>query len=115
VWGRVPIILKDPECPLGDGPRPFTEGLGDVSPLGIRRLFGSVVEWVLDDAAAYTSPEWADASVVDPHVTNTRGRRVYRGSCWMSDDFRPTLRFSPSGDEGYPPLGMRCAYPVASP
>jgi formylglycine-generating enzyme required for sulfatase activity len=115
VYGRIPLDTNEPECALGDGPRPFSEGTGDVSPIGIRRLFGSVSEWVLDDAAAYTSAEWNDASVVDPHVTNNRGRKVNRGSNWMNGPLRPAFRQAPPGDEGLQPLGVRCAYPVASP
>jgi formylglycine-generating enzyme required for sulfatase activity len=115
VFARVPIVNATPECPGGAGPRPLSEGESDVSPLGIKRLYGSLGEWTLDDAEPFASAAWDElASVVDPHVTNTSGRRVYRGSCWMCDRLRPTFRNSPADDEGYPPLGLRCAYPVAS-
>jgi formylglycine-generating enzyme required for sulfatase activity len=115
VFGRIPIVGPEPECPGGAGPRPPSEGEGDVSPLGIKRLYGSVGEWMLDDAEPYSSPAWEEqATVVDPHVTNDNGRRVYRGSCWMCDRLRPTFRHSPSDDEGYAPIGLRCAYPVES-
>jgi formylglycine-generating enzyme required for sulfatase activity len=116
VFARVPILSKEPECPGGAGPRPFTEGEADVSPLGIKRLYGSVGEWTRDDAEPYGGAAWdLDASIVDPNVTNDSGRRVYRGSCWMCDRLRPTFRNSPTDDEGYAPIGLRCAYPVASP
>lgn len=113
VFARIPVLSDEPECPGGAGPRALTEGEGDISPLGIKRLYGSLGEWVLDDAEPYSSAGWEEASIVDPHVTNDTGRRVRRGSCWMCDRLRPTFRNSPEDDEGYPPIGLRCAFPVA--
>jgi formylglycine-generating enzyme required for sulfatase activity len=115
VWGRIPIVRTTPECNLGDGPRRLGESARDLSPLGIRGLFGSVVEWVLDDAAPFESRSWANASVVDPHAELAGSGRVYRGSAWMGAGVRATLRFRSSGEDGYVPVGVRCAYPAKKP
>jgi formylglycine-generating enzyme required for sulfatase activity len=115
VWGRIPLGTKTPPCGGGDGPRKITEGARDVSPLGVRGLFGSVSEWVLDDAATYDSKTWANVSLVDPHAELTGARRVFRGGSWMTDATRPIFRYSPNGQEGYVPIGVRCAYPVQKP
>jgi formylglycine-generating enzyme required for sulfatase activity len=115
VWGRVPIETSAPECPGGAGPRLRSEAQGDVSPLGIRDLFGGVSEWVLDDAAAFDSSTWIGVSIVDPRAEKPGARRILRGSSWMSGPYRPFLRFSPLDDEGYAPVGIRCVYGVKQP
>lgn len=117
VWGRIPLVRAVPECPLGDGPRKITESERDVTPLGVRGLFGGIAEWTLDDAAQYRTRPWADVSVVDPHATSTAAglKRVLRGGSWMSDPTRPIFRFTPLEQDGYVPVGVRCAYPVKKP
>ncbi len=115
VWGRIPLELKTPACSNGAGPRLLDESARDVSPLGVRGLFGSVTEWVLDDAAEYQSRTWGNVSLVDPHAESPGARRVFRGGSWMNDQQRPIFRFSPNGDDAYIPIGVRCAYPVKAP
>ena len=115
VWGRIPLGTPAPACPGGDGPRPLSEGPGDVSPLGVRGVFGSVSEWVLDDADPYASSAWARVEVVDPVDRHGGLRRVLRGESWMSGGNRPISRYWPTATEGYVPTGVRCAYGAASP
>jgi formylglycine-generating enzyme required for sulfatase activity len=112
IFGRVPITLATPECAGGAGPRAPSEAAADVSPLGVRNLFGSVLEWVLDDAAPFDSSTWANVDVVNPKSVRSGARRILRGNSWMSEPLRPFSRFSPSDDQGYPPVGVRCAYPL---
>lgn len=115
VWGRVPLVLKVPECPLGDGPRKLAENERDLSPLGVRGLFGGVAEWVLDDPAPYDTRPWAEVSVVDPHASASGVERVLRGGSWMSEATRPIFRYTTLAQDGYVPVGVRCAYPVKKP
>jgi formylglycine-generating enzyme required for sulfatase activity len=115
VYGRIPPETKTPPCTGGDGPRKLEEGPRDISPLGIRGLFGSVSEWVLDDAAPYDSPTWANVALIDPHAELASARRVFRGGAWMTDATRPIFRYTPNGTEGYVPIGIRCAYPAKKP
>jgi formylglycine-generating enzyme required for sulfatase activity len=113
VWGRVPLGPMPAKCPLGDGPRRVAESANDLSPLGVRGLYGSVGEWVLDQAAPYDSPEWAAASVVDPRIEgNDTTRRSFRGLSWKAESFRPISRYPVKQEDGYGPLGVRCAYPT---
>lgn len=115
IWGRVALGTAKAECRGGAGPRLLSEAEADVSPLGVRDLFGSVSEWVLDDAAPFASDAWADASIVDPRAVTGAARRLYRGNSWMTGAQRPIFRLSPLDDEGYAPLGIRCAYPAEQP
>lgn len=112
VWGRRPLGPSPPSCPLGSGPRRIAESAKDLTPLGIRGLYGSVTEWAVDDAFPYASPEWAAVPIVDPRIDKGGSRRVLRGMSWQSDGNRPISRLSPPQDEGYGPLGFRCAYPT---
>ena len=115
IWGRVALDRPQPECGGGAGPRLPAEAEADLSPLGIRNLFGSVSEWVADDAAEFDSSAWVATSLVDPHAVSGGARRVFRGNSWMSGPQRPFLRLSPNDDGGYAPVGIRCAYATAAP
>ena len=115
IWGRVPLGTSPAECPGGGGPRRLAEAQADVSLLGIRDLFGSVSEWVLDDAAAFDSNTWSSVSIVDPRAVKAGARRIVRGNSWMTGPQRTFQRFSPLDDEAYAPVGVRCAYPVKQP
>lgn len=112
VWGRVALETPKPRCPLGDGPRKRSESANDVNPLGVRGLFGSVSEWVIDDPVPFASAPWAAASIVDPKVEPGASRELFRGQSWASAGNRPIFRFTPSDDDGIAPVGVRCAYPT---
>jgi formylglycine-generating enzyme required for sulfatase activity len=114
VWGRIPIGHSPAPCPLGDGPRRIEESANDLNPLGVRGLFGSVSEWVRDDALPFVSAPWAAVSIVDPVVDIGAPRQIFRGVSWFSDIGRPTFRFTPSDDDGIAPVGVRCAYPTVA-
>jgi formylglycine-generating enzyme required for sulfatase activity len=86
-----------------------------VSPLGIAGLFGGATEWMLDDAAPFAGAAWEDSRLVDPRIEDSNAGPVYRGSCWMCSSWRPTFRFTSRDREASPSVGVRCAYPVASP
>ena len=115
IWGRIPLPPRPADCPLGDGPRRASEIGTDVSALGVRGLFGGVVEWVIDDAAPYASSAWAKVSIVDPVVVDKGIAQVTRGNSWVSSAQRPTFRFTPVDQDGYQVPGVRCAYPVKKP
>ena len=115
VWGRIPLGTPKAACGNGAGPRRLGESARDVTPLGIRELFGSVAEWVLDDAADFASKPWAAVPIVDAQAVSPGAKRILRGGSWMSDASRPIFRFTPAAEDGYVPVGVRCAYPVQKP
>ena len=112
IWGRIPLLTPTAVCAGGAGPRLPSEAQGDVNPLGVRGLFGSVAEWALDTPAAFDSDAWAAADTIDPHVYGASTRQILRGNSWMTDAQRPIYREAFTGD-AKPPIGVRCAYPVS--
>jgi formylglycine-generating enzyme required for sulfatase activity len=78
------------------GPAPVGAGFGDVTPLGVHDLGGSVSEWVLDSPRAYSARCWASLGMTDPRCWEEDAeRRGLRGSGWATgqaplSSLRPT-------------------------
>lgn len=115
VYGRVPFR---PDCvSLGEGPAPLADN-GDVTPLGVRHLAGSLEELLRDRALSYAAPCWTEAPLLDPvcERPNEAGTgRSVRGGNWASDTAAlvGVMRNSVAADDHQSPLlGFRCAYPV---
>lgn len=98
--------------------QPVTDVRGDVTPLGIAGLAGSVREWIRDSYAAYDEPCWHASAMTNPSCVEQNARfRSGRGSSWVEDGIAPAaLRvgspaaIDPSGD---PTFGLRCVYAEA--
>ncbi len=95
-------------------------GLGDVTPLGIRSLAGSLSEYVLDAPMRYTDPAWTEQSNDDPRVESPvdpagpideKQVFVARGGSWASpaNTLRASFRMQVSATSPF--YGARCAYP----
>jgi formylglycine-generating enzyme required for sulfatase activity len=97
---------------------------GDVTPLGIVNLGGSMTEWVKDSWLAYDDPCWAAAPLRDPTCWEENARfRPLRGGSWVDDNIGPSsLRLGqPASVGAFSPtatyaetvmVGFRCAYEV---
>lgn len=110
VFARQVLGPDTGECAsLTAGPRPMSESENDVSPLGIKRMFGNTREWMLDDPVDFRAARWLSAPLVDPVMEPTKNppRHLSRGTSYLGIIERPTLRqtFLPTST-----LGFRCAY-----
>jgi formylglycine-generating enzyme required for sulfatase activity len=111
------------------GAKPFphsvTTAPGDVTPLGILNLAGSMQEWMKDSWLAYDDPCWSAQSLRDPSCWEENAKyRSIRGASWVDDGINPgALRGGlaasvgtvvvPISDEERVWTGFRCAYEAA--
>lgn len=103
----------------GEGPQPI-DAPGDVTPLGIRHLAGSLEEHVRDGHAPYADRCWTDAPSIDPVCAlplsgTERPTHGVRGGSWFSwaDDLRSVDRTNAvRSDTQHALLGFRCVYPA---
>jgi formylglycine-generating enzyme required for sulfatase activity len=85
---------------------------GDVTPLGIVGMTGSVVEWMKDSAWPYASACWYSASVIDPVCIEDNALLLsIRGSAWDENAYPLVTRASSPPRALGADLGLRCAYP----
>lgn len=93
---------------------------GDVTPLGVRGLAGSLTEFVLDLPVEYSDPSWTNQGFEAPSLPHTIGPMdeqdhddlfVGRGGSWAAPaaGLRSSLR--PKVFAASPRYGARCAYP----
>lgn len=116
VFGRVSGLDSLVSClSHGSGPAPYAQSKNDLTPLGVVGMGGDLHEWVLDDAAAYTTPCWRDTTLVDPScVSAAAAQRVIRGASWASEPARGTFRFFTTPASVGSGVGFRCVYPAAA-
>jgi formylglycine-generating enzyme required for sulfatase activity len=110
VYDREQVEHAAGECDdLPKGPRPPSESELDVTPIGVRRMFGNVQEWVLDEPTEFDQECWLAAPLVSPSCTPRANapRRMARGAGYFGAGIRPTFRISSPATAAF---GFRCAY-----
>jgi formylglycine-generating enzyme required for sulfatase activity len=97
-----------------EGPQPRSVVSGDVTPLGVRNLAGSLDEWTLDAFAPYTQSCWLGAPVDAPRCELAGAPfRTFRGASYASVGSvlaSPLRDRLPVMDPGAS-IGFRCVYP----
>jgi formylglycine-generating enzyme required for sulfatase activity len=117
VFGRgstcasLPVVL--PNVHVSDG------ATGDVTPLGVVGMGGSVSEWTLDAAHAYDDDCWRAAGTLDPKCLedqalqhSLRGGSYESTALMLDPTYRPAQ--SPRDLLNLLRIGFRCAYPLPS-
>jgi formylglycine-generating enzyme required for sulfatase activity len=100
------------------GPALPGTGSGDVTPLGVRDLGGSMEEWVLDSPHRFDARCWASIGLSDPRCWEEGAvKRPMRGGGWgtgraLLASLRPSPQEPHLVSEG---LGFRCARSGAEP
>ncbi len=99
-------------------PQPATDPRGDVTPLGIANMGGSMREWSADSYDGFDSPCWSSTSMTNPTCAERNARfRAVRGASWIDDGIPPTtvrLGLPASQAPGVDvSAGFRCAYAEA--
>ncbi len=103
-------------CP-GIGPTSVEDlaAQGDVTPLGIEGMGGSVAELVRDAAARYDAPCWQAAGVENPEcIAPDEPYRLARGGSWLTPlaFARGALRGLATPSVRQRATGFRCVYPT---
>ncbi len=100
--------------PALEGPQPRSVVSGDVTPLGVRNLAGSLDEWTLDAFAPYTQSCWLGAPIDAPRCELSGAPyRTFRGASYASVG---SVLASPLRDripvmDPSAGIGFRCVYP----
>jgi formylglycine-generating enzyme required for sulfatase activity len=87
----------------------------DVTPLGVRRLGGSLSEWVKDDAADYRDACWGNAPLVDPSCQKSGALLSARGMGWEFPVAHSVVRFDAMPGQRPEAFGFRCVYAEDAP
>ncbi|NOU30492.1 MAG: SUMF1/EgtB/PvdO family nonheme iron enzyme [Polyangiaceae bacterium] len=97
-----------------EGPQSRRVASGDVTPLGVRNLAGSVAEWTLDSFAPYTQSCWLGAPVDGARCDLAdEPYRTFRGASYASPgpSLASPLRDRLAAMDPSPGIGFRCVYP----
>ncbi len=120
VYARAAAIQPD-NCDLHPALPAAETAPGDVTPLGIRDLGGSLSEFVIDGPSAYAGEDWVAQLFEDPRVPNAKqpgdettndDRYVVRGGSWASPANTLRTTFRTQGPAASPFYGARCVYPI---
>jgi formylglycine-generating enzyme required for sulfatase activity len=97
-----------------EGPQSRGATSGDVTPLGVRNLAGSVAEWTLDTFAPYTQSCWLDAPLDGARCDLADAPyRTFRGASYAGPgrSLASPLRARLAAMDTSPDIGFRCVYP----
>jgi formylglycine-generating enzyme required for sulfatase activity len=114
IYGRAALAGSPGVCEtVGKGPRPIADSAGDVTPLGVVGMTGSMGEWVLDAYEDYASACWGDAPIRDTRCNEASPKeRTVRGGAWAAPpSIIPSAARLGQGPTGQLPIqGFRCVY-----
>ncbi len=113
------LVVVDTDLPVPDvvdleGPQPRGATSGDLTPLGVRNLAGSVAEWTLDTFAPYTQSCWLVAPLDGARCDLADAPyRTFRGASYAGPgpSLASPLRARLAAMDTSPDIGFRCVYP----
>lgn len=120
VYARAAAIQPD-NCDLHPALPSGEVAKGDVTPLGVHDLGGSLSEFVIDGPSEYDGEAWIAQPFGEPLVPNAvkatdkttdDDRYILRGGSWASPANVTRTTFRLRGSAASPFYGARCVYPV---